>query len=321
MKAVRYHRYGGSDVLEYEEAERPEPGPGQVLVKVAGTSFNPVDAAIRAGYLREVFPVTLPHIPGIDVAGTIAALGDGVVDWQANQANQADQADHADQAVVAFLPMTADGSAAEYVLAPAEVLAAAPRTVDLPDAAALPSAGLTAWQALFDDAGLAAGQTILINGAGGAVGGYAVQLAKHAGAVVTATASVRSAGRLRGYGADRIIDHTAAPVAQAAGGQYDVVLNLVTTSPEETAELTRLVRDGGILASTTTPAPEDPERGVRTVRVFARSDARQLAGLVDRVDAGELRIDVAARRPLAELAAVHDEADQGLLPGKTVLIQ
>ena len=308
MKAVRYHRYGGSDVLEYEEAERPVPGPGQVLVKVAATSFNPVDAAIRAGYLREVFPVTLPHIPGIDVAGTIAGLGDGVVDWQGGEA------------VVAFLPMTADGSAAEHVLASAEVLAAAPRTVDLADAAALPSAGLTAWQALFDDAGLATGQTILVNGAGGAVGGYAVQLAKRAGAVVTATSSARSVGRLRGYGADRIIDHTAAKVTDAAGEQFDVVLNLVTTSPEETAELTRLVRDGGVLVSTTTPAPEDPARRVRTVRVFARSDARQLAGLVDLVDAGKLRIDVAARRPLAELAAVHDEAAQGSLPGKTVLI-
>lgn len=250
----------------------------------------------------------MPHIPGIDVAGTIAALGDGVAGWRAGEA------------VVAFLPMTADGSAAEYVLAPAELLAAAPHTVHLADAAALPSAGLTAWQALFDDAGLASGQAVLVNGAGGAVGGYAVQLAKRAGAVVTATASARSAGRLRGYGADRIIDHTATPVTEAAGEQFDVVLNLVTTSPEETAALTCLVRDGGVLVSTTTPAPEDPARRARTVRVFARSDARQLAGLVDRVDAGTLRIDVAVRRPLAELGAVHDEAAQGRLAGKTVLL-
>jgi NADPH:quinone reductase-like Zn-dependent oxidoreductase len=128
------------------------------------------------------------------------------------------------------------------------------------------------------------------------------------------------AWRLRGYGADRIIDHTAAPVTEAAGEQFDVVLNLVATSPEETAALTRLVRDGGVLVSTTTPAPEDPARRVAAVRVFARSDARQLAGLVDRVDAGTLRIDVAVRRPLAELAAVHDEAAQGRLAGKTVLL-
>ena len=308
MKAVRYYRYGGSDVLEYEEAARPVPAPGQVLVEVAGTSFNPVDAAIRAGYLQQVFPVTLPHVPGIDVAGTVAGLGAGAGNRQVGEA------------VVAFLPMTADGAAAEYVLAPAEVLAAAPRTAALADAAALPSPGLTAWQALFEHAGLQAGQAILVNGAGGAVGGYAVQLAKRAGAVVAATASARSADRVRGYGADRIIDYTAAPVTEAAGGQFDVVLNLVTTSAEETAALVGMARDGGVLVSTTTPAAEDPARRVRTARVFAHSDASQLAGLAALVDAGELRIDVAARRPLADLAAVHDEAADGRLAGKTVLI-
>ena len=144
MKAVRYHRYGGSDVLKYEEAERPAPGAGQVLVKVAGTAFNPVDIGIRAGALQKVFPLSFPHVPGFDVAGTMAELGEGVEGWQVGDA------------VVAFLPMNAD-AAAEYVLAPAEVLAAAPRTVELADAAALPSAGLTAWQALFELAGLRAG--------------------------------------------------------------------------------------------------------------------------------------------------------------------
>jgi NADPH:quinone reductase-like Zn-dependent oxidoreductase len=308
MKAMRYHGYGDSDVLAYEEAGRPVPGPGQVLIKVAGTSFNPVDVAIRAGYLQQAFPVVFPHVPGIDVAGTIAEAGEDVTGWKAGDA------------VVAFLPMDADGAAAEYTLASAGVLAAAPRSVDLADAAALPAVGLTAWQALFDHAGLQAGQTVLINGAGGAVGGYAVQLAKRSGAVVTATAGVRSADRIRRYGADRIIDYTATPVAQAAGGPFDVVLNLVTTSAEEIATLIGLVTDGGVLVSTTTPPPEDAARGLRTVRMFARSDAAQLAGLVALVETGELKIDVADRRPLADLAAVHDQAVTGRLAGKTVLI-
>uniref|UniRef100_UPI00131B048E NADP-dependent oxidoreductase n=1 Tax=Amycolatopsis anabasis TaxID=1840409 RepID=UPI00131B048E len=224
-------------------------------------------------------------------------------------------------AVVAFLPMDADGAAADYVVAPADALATAPRTVDLADAAALPVGGLTAWQALFELAGLRAGQTVLINGAGGAVGGYAVQLAHQAGAHVTATASQRHADRLRTDGADRIIgylDHTATPLT-AAGQPFDVVVNLVTTSPQETATLADLVRDGGALVSTTTPPPENPGRGVRTARVFAASKADQLAELVTRVDRGELRIEVAARRPLAELPTVHDEAATGRLAGKTVL--
>lgn len=218
--------------------------------------------------------------------------------------------------------MAGPGAAAEYVVAPADALAAAPRTVELADAAALPSGGLTAWQALFSEgAGLTAGNSVLINGAGGAVGGYAVQLAKQAGATVIATGSARSAGRLRSYGADRIVDYTATPLPQAvAGERFDVVLNLAPTSPQETAALVDLVADGGALVSTTTPGPEDAGRGVRTVRVFARSDADQLAGLVARVDAGALKIDVAERRPLTDLAAVHDDAAAGRLPGKTVLV-
>jgi NADPH:quinone reductase-like Zn-dependent oxidoreductase len=309
MKAVLYHRYGGSEVLEYAEVRRPTPGAGQVLVKVAATSFNPVDAGIRGGYLSEVFAIAFPHIPGIDVAGTIADLGDGVTDWSIGDA------------VVAFLPMEADGAAADYVLAPAEVLAAAPWSVDLADAAALPVAGLTAWQSLFEIAGLTAGQTILINGAGGAVGGYAVQLAKQAGAIVTATASARSADRLRGYGADRIIDHidyTRTPIA-ISGQPFDVLLNLVSTTPEETEALLGVVADGGFHVGTMTAGPEDPARGVRMQRVFVRSDAAQLAELVGRVDSGQLHIDVADRRPLTEVTAVHDAADAGRLPGKTIL--
>lgn len=308
MKAVRYHRYGGSEVLAFEEAERPVPAEGQVLVKVAGTAFNPVDLGIRAGGLQEVFPLAFPHVPGIEVAGTIAELGPQVDGWKVGDA------------IVAFLPMNADGAAAEYAIAPAGALAAAPRTVELPDAAALPVGGLTAWQALFDDAQLQAGQTILINGASGAVGSFAVQLAHQAGATVTATSSPRHEERLREYGADRIIGHLDFVSDAVDGAPFDVLLNLVPTAPEETVALVSLVADGGALVSTTTPPPENPGRGIRTARVFVASKAEQLAELVERVDAGKVRITVADRRPLADLPAVHDEAATGRLAGKTVLI-
>ena len=308
MKAVRYHRHGGSDVLANEEIERPVPGPGQVLVKVVGTSFNPIDAMVRAGYLQDMFPIPFPIVPGTDFSGTIAEIGPGVEGRQVGDP------------VVGLLPVGPNGSAAEYVLAPAEVLAAPPRTVDLAEAAALPTVGLTAWQSLFEYAGLQAGQTILINGAGGSVGGAAVQLAKEAGATVTATGYGASAERLRSYGADRIIDHRSTPVTEAGGGPYDVVLNLVVTSPEANAELLSLVADGGTLASATTPPPEDPERKVRGMQVFAHGDAARLAEIFARIDAGTLLIPVAGRRPLADLAAVHAEADTGRLGGKTVLV-
>src|SRR5260370_2911976 len=142
MKARGYHSYGDSDVLVYENADRPVAGAGQVVVRVAGTAFNPVDVAIRAGFLQQVFPVAFPHVPNFDVAGVIAEVGGGVSGWGAGDA------------VVAFLPMTAPGAAAEYVAAPADALAAAPRTVELADAAALPSAGLTAWPAGVEPAHL-----------------------------------------------------------------------------------------------------------------------------------------------------------------------
>ncbi len=309
MKAVRYHSYGDSSVLVYEDAGRPVAGAGQVVLKVTGTAFNPLDVAIRAGYLQQEFPVAFPHIPGYDAAGVIAETGEGVTGWSTGDP------------VVTFLPPTAPGAAAEYVAAPAEALAAAPRTVELADAAALPSAGLTAWQALFDHAALTTGQSILVNGAGGAVGGYAVQLARQAGAKVTATASARSLDRIRSYGADRIIDYTVTPLPRAvAGQQFDVVLDLVRTTPEGTARLAALTADGGAFVSTTFPDLDRAGRGVRVVKVYAHSDAAQLAELIARVDSGKLKIDVAGRRPLTDLAAVHDEAVAGRLAGKTVLI-
>ena len=309
MKAVRYHSYGDSAVLIYEDTSRPTAGPGQVVVQVAGAAFNPLDVAIRAGFVRQVFPVTFPHIPNYDVAGVITEVGEGVTGWRTGDP------------VVAFLPVTAPGGAAEYAAVPAAALAAAPSTVELADAAALPSVGLTAWQSLFEHADLQKGQSIVVNGAGGAVGGFAVQLAKQAGATVTATAGAGSADRVRSYGADRIIDYAVTPLPQAvAGQQFDAVLNLVRTDPEETVRLAGLAADGGTFVSTTFPDLDDAGRGVRVVSASVRSDAAQLAELVALVDAGDLRMHVAGRRPLTDLAAVHDEAVAGRLSGKTVLI-
>ncbi|MFZ3494463.1 NADP-dependent oxidoreductase [Streptomyces sp. 5.8] len=310
MKAVRFHSYGDSDVLVYEEADRPRAGAGQVVLRVAGAVVNPVDASLRAGWVRQVFDLALPHVPCYDVAGVIDEVGEGVSGWSVGDA------------VVAWLPIDGPGAAAEYAVAPASALTAAPRTGELSDAAALPSVALTAWQALFEHAGLTAGQSILVNGAGGAVGGYAVQLAAQAGASVTATASAGSAERVRAYGAERVVDYTTAPLQETlAGEQFDVVLNLVfLPDPAELARLVDLVVDGGAFANTVPPGLAQTERGVRNVQVFGRSDAAQLAELVARVDAGDLKIHVAQRRPLSDLRAVHDELGAQKLPGKTVLI-
>ena len=307
MKAVRFHEFGGPEALRYEDVDRPRPAATQVLIRVAATSFNPVDAAIRSGFLQQVFPVALPHTPGIDVAGTLAEIGEGVAGWSVGEA------------VVGFLPMTEEGASAEFVLAPAELLTGAPTSVSLVDAAALPSASLSAWQALFEQADLKAGQRVLVNGAGGGVGGYALQLAKQAGATVIATASPRSRDAVEALGADRIVDYTSTAVTEAISEPVEVVLNLVNVPESDLAGLTDLVSDGGVLVSTTSPVRDDPVRDVRSVRLFVRSDAGQLATIVERVDSGELKVDVSERFPLSEITRVHELGEAGKFRGKVIL--
>ncbi|WP_432543536.1 NADP-dependent oxidoreductase [Kineococcus sp. SYSU DK002] len=315
MKAVRFHDFGGPEVLRHEDVEPPVPGVGQVRIRVAATSFNNLDATLRAGDLRDRSPLRLPHTPGLDVAGTVDALGPGVDEISIGER------------VVGLLPMTAPGAAAQHVLAPAQVLAGVPRRLPLTDLAALPLVGLTAWQALFDHGGLVAGQRVLINGLGGAVGGYVVQLAVEAGAQVLVTARPSSAVRVEAAGSDEgtvhTLDHTLVDVGPAVVEPVDLVLNLAPIGAEQLAAMVPLIRDGGRLVSTTAwmPTPCDEERGVQGVNLSVRSDADQLADLVARVSTGELLVNVAERVALADLPALHARAHAGELPpGKVVVL-
>jgi NADPH:quinone reductase-like Zn-dependent oxidoreductase len=307
MKAVRYFTYGGPEVLRYDDVEQPRPAAGQVLIRVAATSFNPVDAALRAGYLQQVAPLALPHTPGIDVAGAVDALGADVAGWSLGDA------------VVGSLPMTEDGAAAKLVLAPAHLLTAAPTSIPLVDAAAIPTVSLTAWQALFEHANIRTGQRVLINGAGGGVGGYAIQLARQAGAVVIATASQRSRDVVHALGADQVVDYTSTRLTDAITEPVDVLLNLVAVSEAELANLSSVVAGGGVVVSTTTPARDDPARDVRGVHVYMHSDARQLGAIVARVDSGALRVDVSDRYSLSDIAQVHEQGGSGAFRGKVVI--
>jgi NADPH:quinone reductase-like Zn-dependent oxidoreductase len=308
MKAVRFHQTGDADVLRYEDVELPVPGAGEVRVRVAGSAYNPADGGMRGGFLP--IPITLPHTPGYDVSGTVDAVDDGVTGLAVGDA------------VIGFLPMTAAGSAAEYVVAPADALVPAPTRIPLADAAGLPSVGLTAWQALFEAGGLRAGQRVLVNGAGGPVGGYAVQLARRAGAHVVATASPRSAAAVRAAGADEVVDHTATSVLDAVTEPVDVLLNLAPITAEGFVALATRVRDGGVVVSTTprVPTPDDESRGVRAATIYLHPDADVLRRLVALVDSGDLHVEIARRAPLSELPAIHEEADAGRVHGKVVVV-
>ncbi|MFC4050033.1 NADP-dependent oxidoreductase [Actinomadura syzygii] len=303
---ARVHAFGGPDVIRYEQVPRPAPGPGEVLVRVAAAGFNPSDVGFRAGMMRDIVRLDLPFTLGSEAAGTVVQTGDGVERFAIG--------DH----VVGRLDE--GGAAAEYLTASAARLVRAPSRLPLAHAAAIPVAGLTAWQGLFEYSRIEPGTRILINGAGGGVGMFAVQLARHAGAHIIATAGPRSSDRVRGYGADQIIDYTRVPPHQVLDHPVDLVFNLVPTPPEAAEALCRAVRPGGSLVSITIPVKPPPGAGVTAAHFVARNDPAQLAELITLIDSGRVRVDITAARPLAELPAVHRDAEAGRTSGKTILV-
>src|ERR1700752_2233046 len=212
MKAVRIHTYGGREVLVYEDAPRPVPAEGEVLIRVHASSVNPFDCAVRAGYLNSYFNYTLPLILGTDVSGTIEEVGAGVTNFAPGDS------------VYARAGVTRDGSYAEYVTVPATDVAMKPQSLDHLHAAALPHVTLTAWQALIEVAKLSEGQTVLIHAAAGGVGHMAVQLSKIRGAKTIGTASV-NLDRLQEIQVDESIDYSMNAFEDSVR-DVDVVLDL-----------------------------------------------------------------------------------------------
>ncbi|MBB5624511.1 NADP-dependent oxidoreductase [Sphaerisporangium krabiense] len=302
MKAARVHEYGSPDVIRYEDVPRPVPRPGEVLVRVAAASYNPSDAGFRAGLMASVIRMELPFVPGIDLSGTIVA---------------GDTRRFPVGGRVMGLP---GGASAEYVAVPERSLAKAPASIPLTHAAAIPVAALTAWQALFEHAHLAEGRRVLVNGAGGGVGSFAVQLAAREGAHVIATAGPRSAEAVRRHGAHEIIDYTATSLAEALDAPVDVLLNLVPIPPEAARDLVRLVRPGGEIVSITAPFDPPPGAGVTAAHFVTRDDVDQLTAIAALVDDGALRVHVTAAHPLSALAHVHRESEAGRLHGKVVVV-
>ncbi|GAA0481428.1 NADPH:quinone reductase [Paractinoplanes deccanensis] len=304
MRAIRYYKYGGPEVLRYEVVPRPAPGTGQVLVEVAGTSFNPADAAIRSGALRYSCALKLPHIPGVDLSGWVAALGPGVTGYRVGDP------------VIAYLPAETDGAMAQLAVVPADGLAPAPQSIALADAAALPVAGLTAWQAVHEQLRVEPGQRILVNGAGGAVGRLAVQFAKLAGATVIGRAGPASIASALTSGADLVVDRGAAGLTMPP---FDGVLNAAPASGAELSDLVARIRPGGSLVSITGPAPIDRPRSVTTSVMTVRRDAKQLAEIARLVDTAGVSTGIAERLPLTEAPLVHRRYAAGALRGKVVL--
>ena len=288
---------GGPEVLRLEDVEPPQPGDGEALIRVRAASVNPIDWKYRRGLSEK----PLPAILGIDVSGTVEisnaegfAPGDDVFGFAAT------------------------GGYAELATSAAAILAKKPDAVSFEQAAAIPVAGLTAWQALFDRAGLERGQTALVAGAAGGVGHLAVQLAKHAGARVIGTGSSRSRDFVLGLGADEYVDYTLQDVVEAVNGA-DVVFD--TVGGETTASLVGAVAEGGIIVTIASAPPTEgaAQRAARAELLISRTDADQLAHVAAVVEAGDVRVEIAEILPLDEVARAHELSESGHVRGKLVL--
>lgn len=306
MKAVRIHAYGGRDVLCYEEAPRPVPAEGEVLIRVYASSVNPFDCAARSGYLTSYFNYTLPLILGTDVSGTIEEVGPGVTGFAPGDN------------VYARAGVTRDGSYAEYVAVPATDVAAKPQSVDHFHAAALPHVTLTAWQALVEVAKLAPGQTVLIHAAAGGVGHVAVQLSKILGAKTIGTASVNLEG-LQKLEVDESIDYTLNAFEDSVR-DVDVVLDLVGGDTQQRSWA--VMRPGGILIATVQPPSEETaaSHGVRQHFVQTTPPIGQvLTEVAALVDSGQLKPLVSTVLPLYEIEKAHEMVEGKHTHGKVVL--
>jgi NADPH:quinone reductase-like Zn-dependent oxidoreductase len=304
VKAIRVHEQTGISGLAYEEVPDARPMACDVLVEVAacGITHNELDWPIwtcRAGHQRTSV------IPGQEVSGTVAALGYGTAGLAVGDE------------VFGLTDQFRDGAAAEYVAVEARNVALKPRTVDHVQAAAVPRAGLTAWQALFDHGKLAKGQTVVVHGAGGAVGSTAVQLARWAGAQVIGTGRGRARALATELGADRFIALDADRLEDAAG-QADVVLD--TIGGEVLANSPALLRPGGTLvtikAGARLPASRDD---IKTVLFIQEASRTQLAELARLVDERYLRPQVGAVYPLARAVEAFSAKAAGGIPGRIVL--
>ena len=305
MKAIRTHAKGGAEQLVYEDAPTPAPGDGQALVRVYAAGITPTELDWNETYKHADGSPRLPSIPGHDVSGTVEALGPG-----ATGASVGD-------AVYGLIDFPFDGSCAEYVVAPANELAAKPRTLDHTTAAAVPLSSLTAWQALFTHAKLRPGQRVLVHGAAGGVGAFAVQLAHAAGAHVVTTSSARHFDFLRGLGADEVIDYAAEHFEDKVH-DADVVLD--TLGGDVQARSWQTLCAGGLLIALNAPVPNPlPRPDVRGLFFIVRPDRAGLADIARRIDAGHLRVFVEGVYPLADARQAFERGRSGHARGKLVL--
>ena len=291
MKAVRIHRFGPPEVISVDDVPKPEPGNGEVVVRVKAAGIGPWDALIRSG--KSVLSQPLPLILGSDLSGVVDSIGAGVGELKVGDE------------VFGVTNERFTGAYAEYAVAKATMLAPKPKTLNHAHAASVPVVAVTAWQMVLDFAELSAGQSVLIHGGAGNVGGYAVQLAKRAGAVVIATASVENDSYVRRLGADGVIDYRVRRFEERVK-EIDAVID--TVGGETLDRSYGVLKRGGIVVSSAAqPSAEKAEQyGVRAVFFLVQVTTERLTMIREMIDAGALQSEVGEVLWLDEARKGHE---------------
>ena len=308
MKAVRFHEYGGPEVLKVEDVPKPTPGPGEVLVKIYAASVNPIDWKLRSGMLKERMPVNLPMTIGRDFAGVVEAVGPGVAEFKPGDE------------VYGTTPWGRDGTFAEYAVTVPAKLAPKPKSIDFVHAAGVPVAAAAAWHAVHgEDAGnIQRGQTVLVQGAAGGVGTYFVQFAKALGAKVIGKASGKNAEHLKSLGVDHVIDYTKEKFEDVVKG-VDVIIDNVLGEVQKRSW--KSLKPGGVLVSLSGPPSADlaKEHGARGVMASGAHGEARLGEISKLIDSGKIRPQVSEVLPLSEARRAHELSQTGHARGKIII--
>jgi NADPH2:quinone reductase len=313
VRAIGIREFGGRDKLERLELPEPKIPPDAVKIRIRAAGVNPVDWKLREGRLEPAFPHVFPVVPGWDAAGVVEAVGPSVVEVAPGDEVFAYCRKH----------FIGEGTYAEYVTVPVTYVAHKPARLSFEEAGAVPLAGLTAYQALFFAAGLTAGETVLVYGASGGAGGFAVQIAVAAGAEVIAVARGEHEEYVLGLGAYEVIDYTKQDVVQAARelvpDGVDVVFDML--GGESLARAVDAVRDEGRIVSIAQPPTDERfrARGIHPSYVFVRPDGEQLEELGELVENEQLVVHLHEVVPLEEAACAHELLENGHVRGKVVL--
>ena len=303
MQAIRVHDYGDANQLKLERIPRPEPQEGEVLIQVHAAGVNPIDWKLRQGLRKEMLQMQFPYIPGMEIAGIVQEVGSGVTALQVGQE---------------VYGQSRKGGYAEYIVASVESLALKPQSLSFDEAATVPVGATTAWQGLFEYGKLEAGQRVLIQGASGGVGVFAVQFAHWKGAHVIATTSGANVDFVRSIGAETVIDYSTTSLTSVVH-DVDLVLNTVGGSTLEES-VQALKRGGTLVTIAGQPTAESvKERDVQVKSAFARIGTEPLQTFARMIDEGQLKVVIEKVFPLSEANLAQELSRHGHGRGRIVL--